>query len=72
MIQHAFSKLSLVYLISKEANLVFYRSVYKLFQSINCSNYDVIIVFPCLFTVVEDIIQKVQRHHDLIKTHAVR
>ena len=32
-IQHAFSKPSLVKLISKDANLVFYLSVYPLFHS---------------------------------------
>ena len=26
----------------------------------------------CGFSVIGDVIQKVQRHHDLIKTHAVR
>ena len=36
MIQHAFSKPSLVNLISKDANLVFYLSVYPLFHSSNC------------------------------------
>ena len=34
-IQHVFSKLSLVNLISKAANLVFYLSVYQLFHSSN-------------------------------------
>ena len=34
-IQHAFSKPSLVNLISKDANLVFYLSVYQLFHSSN-------------------------------------
>ena len=34
-IQHAFSKLSLVNLIAKDMNLVFYLSVYKLVHSSN-------------------------------------
>ena len=44
-IQHAFSKPSLVNLISKDVNLVFYLSVYKLVHSSNYSDYDIIIVF---------------------------
>ena len=35
LIQHEFSKRSLVNLASKDANLVFYLSVYKLFHSSN-------------------------------------
>ena len=42
MIQHAFSKLSLVNLISKDANLVFYLSVYPLFQT---SDYVLVSIF---------------------------
>ena len=42
MIQHAFSKLSLVNLISKDANLVFYLSVYPLLNALQTSHYDVI------------------------------
>ena len=42
-IQHAFSKPNLVNLISKDTNLVFYLSVYKLVNSLNYSNYDEII-----------------------------
>ena len=62
-IQHAFSKPSLVNLISKVRNLVFYLSVYTL----QISDYDVSFDFLCCFSVISDVIQKVQRHHDLIK-----
>ena len=44
-IQHAFSKPSLVNLISKDANLVFYLSVYPLLNTIQTSDYDVIFYF---------------------------
>ena len=63
-IQHAFSKPSLVNLISKDANLVFYLSVYPLLNILQTSNYDVL--FFCWFSVISDVIQKVKRHHDLI------
>ena len=33
---------------------------------------DVMIDFLCRFSVIDDVIQNVQRHHDLIKAHAVR
>ena len=36
------------------------------------SDYDVNFRFLCWFSVISDVIQKVQRHHDLIKAHAVR
>ena len=62
-IQHAFSKPSLVNLITKDANLVFYLSVYPLLNTLQTSDYDVIFDF----CVISDVIQKVQRHHDLIK-----
>ena len=41
-IQHAFSKPSLVKLISKDANLVFYLSVYPSLITLQTSDYDVI------------------------------
>ena len=44
-IQHAFSKPSLVNLISKDVNLVFYLSVYLLLNTLQTSNYDVIFYF---------------------------
>ena len=44
-IQHAFSKPSLVNLISKDANLVFYLSVYPLLNTRQTSDYDVIFDF---------------------------
>ena len=65
-IQRAFSKPSLVNLISNDANLVFYLSVYPSFHSSNkrlWRNFR----FLCWFSVISDVIQKVQRHHDLIK-----
>ena len=45
VIQHAFSKSSLVNLISKDANLVFYLSVYPLLNTLQTSDYDVIFDF---------------------------
>ena len=45
MIQHALSKLSLVNLISKDANLVFYLSVDTLLNTLQTSDYDVIFYF---------------------------
>ena len=66
-IQHAFSKPSLVNLISKDANLVFYLSVYPLLNTLQTSDYEVIFDFLCWFCVISDVIQKAQRHHDLIK-----
>ena len=44
MIQHAFSKSSLVNLISKDVNLVFYLSVNHCF-TLQTSDYDITIVF---------------------------
>ena len=44
-IQYAFLKLNLVNFISKDANQVFYSSVYPLVDSLN-DDYDVIIDFP--------------------------
>ena len=42
MIQHAFSKPSLLNLISKDVNLVFYLSVYLFLKTLRTSDYDVI------------------------------
>ena len=53
--------------ISKDANLVFYLSVYPLLNTLQTSVYDVLFLFLCRFSVISDVIQKVQRHHDLIK-----
>ena len=61
MIQHAFSMPSLVNFISKDTNLEFYLSAYQ-----TMSNG----LYLCLFSVIGDVIQKVQRHRDLIKAHA--
>ena len=44
MIQHAYSKLSLVNLILKDAKLIFYLSVYPLIH-LQTSDYEVIIDF---------------------------
>ena len=73
-IQHAFSKPSMVNFISKDANLVFYLSVYPLVHS---SNYQFWrnFRFLCWFSVISDVSQKVQRHHDhvgLLRTSSVR
>ena len=55
----------------KNANLVFNLSVYKLalFQT---GDYDVIIDFCVSSKSFYNVTQKVQRHDDLIKAHAVR
>ena len=45
MIRHAFSKLSLVNLISKDANLVFYFNQFTHWFTPQTSSYDVIIHF---------------------------
>ena len=45
MIQHVFSKPSLVNLISKDVNLVFYLSVYPWLNIIQNSDYDIIFDF---------------------------
>ena len=66
MIQHAFSKQSLVNLISKDANLVFYLSVYPFFNTLQTSDYDVIFDF-CIDSAALATSLKMQRHHDLIK-----
>ena len=66
-IQHAFSKPSLVNLISKDANLVFNLSVYPLLNTLQTCDYDVFFLFLCWFSVISDVTQNVQRHHDLIK-----
>ena len=66
MIQHAFSKPRLVNLISKDVNLVFYLSVYPLLNTLQTSDYDVIFNV-CVESVISDVIQKEQHHHDLIK-----
>ena len=66
MIQHAFSKPSLVNLISKDANLIFYLSVYPLLNTLQTSNYDVIFDFYVDLASLATSF-KVQRHHDLIK-----
>ena len=44
-VQHGFSKPSLVNLISKDANLVFYLSVYQLLNTLQTSDYDVFFNF---------------------------
>ena len=47
--------------------------VYPLFFILQTSDNDVIFdLFLCRFSVISDVIQKVQRHHDLIKAQAVR
>ena len=59
-------------LLIKDANLVFYLSVYKLVHSSNLSDYDVNIVFGVDSKVIDDVMQKVQRRDDLIKTHVAK
>ena len=65
-IQNAFSKPSLVNLISKDANLVFYLSVYTLLNTLQTSDYDVIFDF-CVDSASLARSLKMQSHHDLIK-----
>ena len=65
-IQHAFSKPSLVKLISKDANLVFYLSVYPLLNTLQTSDFDVIFGF-CVDSVSLVTSFKTLRHHDQIK-----
>ena len=65
------SKLRLVYLVSKEVNhciLFISLSIGLLFKLAIISNY----LFVCQFSVIGDIIQKVQCHHHLIKAYAVQ
>ena len=64
MIQHAFSKPSLVNLISKDTNLVFYLSVYPLLNTLQTSVYDVIFHF-CVDSA--SLATSFKNHHDLIK-----
>ena len=40
-----------------------------IYQFTKTSDYD--LLFSCRFNVICDAIEKVQRHHDLIKAHAV-
>ena len=70
-IQHAFSKPSLTNLISKDADLVFYLSVYPLFHFSNLRLWRHFL-FLCRFSVIGHVIQKVQRHPDLTKAYAAR
>ena len=71
MVRHAFSKPSVVNLISKDAVLVLYLSVIHWF-TLQTSDYDVIIDFYVSSASLATFIQKVQHLHGLIKTHAVR
>ena len=70
MIQQEFSKPSLINLISKDVNLIFYQL--NLCFTLQTRDYNIIFDFLYLFSVISDVIQKVQRHHDLIKPHALR
>ena len=66
-IQHAFSKPCLVNLISKDANLVFYLSVYPLLNTLQTSYYDVIFYFYLDLASLATSFKKCKRHLDLIK-----
>ena len=70
MIQHAFSNPSLVNLISKEKNLVLYQFTHCF--TLQTSHNDVTFDFCVDSASYSDVIQKVQRHHDPLKAHAVR
>ena len=71
--EHAFSKPSLLNLIhvSKDTNVLFYLSVYKLIHRSNLRLWRYY-QFSCRFNVIDDVVQKVQRHDDLIKAHVMR
>ena len=71
VIQHAFSKPGPVNLISNNTNLIFYLSAIQIDSLFKLANitYD---RFLCRFSVIDDVIQKVQSHHGLIKAHTVR
>ena len=56
-----------VNLVSKDANLVFYLSVYPLLNTIQTSDYDVYFYFCVDSASLATSFKKVQRHHDLIK-----
>ena len=60
---------------TKPGKLVKTRTWYSIYQLTHCfslqtSDYDVIVYFCVIVT--GDVIEKVQRHHDLIKAHAMR
>ena len=70
MIKHAFLKPSLVNLISKDVNLVFYLSVNSWF-TLQTVIMDYSYRFLCQFNFIDNM-QKVHYHVDLIKIHVVR
>ena len=57
-IQHAFSKPSLVNLISKDANLVFYLSGSQFWTLFKLAIMTYFFLFLCWFSVISDVIQK--------------
>ena len=63
-IQHALSKPSLVKLIIKDTNLVFYLSVYPLLNTLQTSDFDVILRFV--------LIQRHKRRHSKSATSSCR
>ena len=67
-----FSKPCLVNLISKDANLVLYLSVYPQCFTLQTSDYGVIFDFCVDSALLATSLKNIQRHHDLIKAHAVR
>ena len=64
-IQHAFSKLILVNLISKDTHLVFYLSVYQVYSVFKLAILTYVEIFVSILenSVIGDVIQKVQRRH---------
>ena len=52
---------------NKDANLVFYLSVYPLLDTLQTSAYGVIFDFCIDSASIAMSLKKVQRHHDLIK-----
>ena len=53
VIQHVFSKPSLINLISKDANLVFYLSVYPLLNTLQTSDYGVFLMISFMFVLIQ-------------------
>ena len=71
MIQHAFSKSSLVNLISNDANLVYVDQLTSWF-TLQTSDCDVIIVFHVDSTLLATSFTKCNVIHDVIKAQSVR
>ena len=71
MIQDTFFKPSLVNLISKDSNLVFYLSAYQVDLLFTLGNMRLKPIFCVNSTSFKTSLKKVQHHHDLMKAHAM-